>query len=73
MEDVQYGSVLISSLGDQFNVPTPITDSMVELGSIITQTDFLKTGRTAEKLGISKLSLDQLEYYLYEGKKKSSF
>lgn len=67
MEDVQYGLVLISSLGDQFNVPTPITDAMVELGSIITETDFWETGRTAEKLGISKFSLDQLEYFLYEG------
>jgi opine dehydrogenase len=69
-EDVQYGLVLISSLGDQFGVSTPITDAIVELGSVITKTDFWKTGRTMEKLGISNLSSDQLDRFLYEGELK---
>lgn len=66
-EDVPYGLVLFSSLGDQFGVPTPITDAIVELGSVIAKTDFWETGRNTEKLGISNLSLQELDRFLYEG------
>ena len=69
IEDVPYGSVLWASLGDVVNVDTPITDSVIRLASIISQRDFMKTGRTVEKLGVEGMTIDELEVYLQEGKR----
>jgi len=66
-EDIQYGLVLISSLGHQFGIPTPLADAMVELGSVIRKTDLRKKGRVLEKLGLSGLNADQINRFLYEG------
>jgi opine dehydrogenase len=71
-EDVQYGLVLFSSLGHQLGVPTPITDAMVELGSVITKTNLWETGRTVKKLGISSLNLEQVDHFFNEGELKKA-
>jgi opine dehydrogenase len=68
VEDLKYGLRLYSSLGDMFNVPTPVCDSIITLGSILAEEDFWKTGRTVETLGINRSwSLKQLNKYVQEG------
>jgi opine dehydrogenase len=71
VEDVRYGLTFFSSLGDMFDVPTPVTDAIITIASILVEEDFWKTGRGVEKLGIdSKWSLAQLNEYLEKGELK---
>jgi len=66
-EDVPYGLVLISSIGQRFNVPTPTIDAIIHLASVLNRTDYRKEGMTLEKLGLGGMSREEIEQYLAEG------
>ena len=66
-EDLPYGLVLVSELGDLAGVSTPIIDAIIDIGSVITETDFRKTGRTLEKLGLAEMNKSELLKYVNEG------
>lgn len=66
-EDAFVGQTLMVSLGEMINVPTPISKALITLASIINQTDYLKKGRTVERLELSGLDIDGLNRFLYEG------
>lgn len=68
-EDVPYGMVLTSTLGDLLKIPTPTHDAVIQLASIINRTDYWKTGRGINELGLSKLKRQSLKKFLLEGKK----
>ncbi|MCC6805008.1 MAG: NAD/NADP octopine/nopaline dehydrogenase family protein [Anaerolineae bacterium] len=68
-EDVPYGTVLYSSLGHMIGVPTPISDGINHILSVVEQTDFWASGRTVESLGIAGMTRAQLVYYLETGEK----
>ncbi len=68
-EDVPYGMVLLSTLGDLLGVPTPTHDAVIQLASIINRTDYWKTGRGIKQLGLSKLDKKGLKRFLLEGRK----
>jgi opine dehydrogenase len=59
-EDIPYGLIPVSSPGKMINVSTPTIDAVIQLASIINQTDYQKKGRTVEKLGISGFTVEQL-------------
>jgi opine dehydrogenase len=67
-EDIMYGYVFISSLGDQLGIPTPAIDTMVSLAQLVIGKEYWKEGVTAEKLGIKNLSADQIKHYVYTGR-----
>jgi opine dehydrogenase len=67
-EDVPYGMVLLSTLGDLLGVPTPTHDAVIQLASVINRTDYWKTGRGMKQLGFSKLDKKGLKKFLLEGK-----
>ena len=67
-EDVPYGMVLLSTLGDLLGVPTPTHDAVIQLASIINRTDYWKTGRGIKQLGLSKLDKNGLKKFLLEGR-----
>jgi opine dehydrogenase len=69
-EDVPYGTVLYSSLGDLLNIPTPISDGINHILSVVEQVDFWKTGRTVDKLGLAGLNRDTLLQYLETGERR---
>ncbi len=71
-EDVPYGLVFTVSLGDMLGIPTPISRSIVQLASVLNQTDYMKNGRTMERLGVSGLSKEQLNKFLEEGRHPES-
>lgn len=60
--------VLFASLGDMLGIPTPISKAIILLASIINETDYYKTGRTVEKLGIAGMTKEKLNKFLLEGK-----
>jgi opine dehydrogenase len=66
-EDVMYGLVLTSDIGHAYGVPTPIADAVITLSSVIKGIDMLKEGRTLEKLGLSGMTLNELNDYLDKG------
>ncbi len=66
-EDVPYGTVLFSSLGKLLGVPTPVSDGINTLLSVVEETDFYAQGRTVEKLGLEGLPADEIGYFLQHG------
>jgi len=69
-EDVKYGFVFLSSLGEMLGVPTPTIDSIIHLASIINSEDYRQKGRTVESLGIGGMDADGLNHFLHEGVRK---
>ena len=67
-EDVPYGMVLLSTLGDLLGVPTPTHDAVIQLASVINRTDYWKTGRGMKQLGLSPFDKKGLKKFLLEGK-----
>ncbi len=59
-EDLPFGLVPRSELGRLANVPTPIIDSIVSIGSVVCQEDYWKSGRTLEALGLEGLTKDEI-------------
>jgi len=68
-EDVPYGMILLSTLGDLLGVPTPTHDAVIQLASVINRTDYWKTGRGMKQLGLSQFDKKGLKKFLLEGNK----
>jgi len=68
-EDIPMGASLTVSVARKAGIKTPTYDCMLHLASVVNDTDYYPTGRTLENLGLSDLSLIQLETYLQTGKK----
>jgi opine dehydrogenase len=67
-EDIMYGYVFISTLGDQLGIPTPAIDTMVSLAQLVIGKEYWKEGVTAEKLGIKDMPAEQVMRYVSTGK-----
>lgn len=63
-EDLPFGLVPVSELGDKLGVPTPIVDSIVHIGASVCQEDYWTTGRTLKKLGLDTLSREEIIKYV---------
>ena len=59
-EDVPTSLVPISSIGKKFNIQTPTIDSIIHLASILSNKDYMKEGRTVERLHLENLTLKDL-------------
>jgi opine dehydrogenase len=68
-EDVPYGMVLLSTLGDILKIPTPTHDAVIQLASVINRTNYWKTGRGVKELGLSGLNKQGLKKFLHDGKR----
>lgn len=66
-EDIMYGYVFISTLGDQFGIPTPAIDTMVDLAQLVIGKDYWGEGATAEKLGFKDMPAEQIMDYVTTG------
>jgi opine dehydrogenase len=66
-EDVPYGLVLLSSLGQLLNIPTPIADAIVNLCGAINRADYQAEGRGVDKLGLGGMSVEQVRTFLEKG------
>ncbi len=55
-EDAACGVALVVSLGEHYQVPTPLTKAFLTIASHINQTDYLAQGRTLENLGLAGLT-----------------
>jgi len=66
-EDIPYGLVPTAKLARKFNVPTPVIDSVIQLASVINQTNYWEEGMSLEELGIANLSKEGLKKVLEKG------
>jgi opine dehydrogenase len=63
-EDIPMGLCLLSSLGKKCGIPTPISDSLINIASSLLKKDFWKEGRTLEKLGLDRMSKEEMINYV---------
>jgi opine dehydrogenase len=63
-EDVPFGLVPEVVVGAAVGVDLPVTKGLIELAAAATGTDYMKTGRTAEKLGLEGLTAAQIRMLL---------
>jgi opine dehydrogenase len=66
-EDVPYGLVLLSTLGQLLNVPTPISDAIVNLCGTINRADYWTKGRGVNELGLGGMGVERLKMFLESG------
>jgi len=66
-EDVPMSLVPIASLGRQYGVQTWGIEAIIRLACIVHRTDYWRTGRTLDKLGLEDLSVSELAAYVEEG------
>jgi opine dehydrogenase len=59
-EDAPYGLVPWSTIGDELGVETPIMDAIVNIYSVIHETDWWEAGRTAEELGLDGMNAAEM-------------
>ncbi|MEX2237396.1 MAG: NAD/NADP octopine/nopaline dehydrogenase family protein [Dehalococcoidia bacterium] len=60
------GLVFIKALANRLGVPTPNSDAIIQLASVISQRDYLATGRTPESVCLVGTS-DEIRTTLFEG------
>ncbi len=63
-EDLPYGLVPMSQLGDVLGVETPLIDAIITLGSYVCDRDFWSEGRTLAKLGLEGLDDAEIMSYI---------
>ena len=66
-EDVPYSLIPLSSIAKELNIETPAIDSIIRLAGLITGKDFFKEGRTAKRLGLEGLSIQEMHEYAEKG------
>ena len=67
IEDVPYGLVPLGFLARQLGIATPIINAVIEIASIINQTNYWEKGRSLEELGIAELDRGELKRILEYG------
>jgi opine dehydrogenase len=69
-EDVPLGLVFYSSLGSLAGIPTPVTDSVINLVGALLGDDLWSTGRSLDSLGLAEISKNAFSDMLGESKLK---
>ncbi len=65
-EDVPMSLVPIAALGQRFGVRVRGMDSIIRMACIVHKTDYWRRGRTPDRLGIDRLSVDELVRHVTE-------
>lgn len=63
-EDVPHLLVPVVSFGNLLGVPTPITDCIINLASVINGIDHLEKGRNLDLLGLSGMTVEEILNYI---------
>ncbi len=68
-EDVPCSLVPIALIGQQYGVDTTCIRSIIKLANVVHGTDYWRTGRTLERLGIKGISVSELHRYVETGER----
>jgi len=66
-EDVPYSLVPMASLGAHLGVSVPTMNAIIHLAGILTNRDFMREGRTVERLGLADLDVRGIRKLVEEG------
>jgi opine dehydrogenase len=66
-EDLPYGLIPVTQLGDRLGVDTPTIDAILQIGSLVCERDFIGEGRDLTTLGLAELETDEIMRYVTEG------
>ena len=66
-EDIPVGAVIRYHLAKKFGVEVPIIESIIRIGSVTCNHDFLEEGVSLRELGIGGLDETQIMRYVREG------
>ncbi len=66
-EDIPYGLVPIAGIASSLGLATPATDLFINLAGLLNQTDYMASGRTAEKLGLAGMNAREMIEFVTEG------
>ncbi len=67
-EDIPIALVCWASIADQLGIETPIMDAVITLIGVAHDTDWFVNGRTAEKLGLSGKTIEEISRYAKTGR-----
>ena len=59
-KDISIGLVLYLSFGKRLSIPTPASDTIITLGSMILGGDLFEEGITLQKLGFEELDAENI-------------
>lgn len=65
-EDIPVGCHIYHELGQVFGINTPVIDSMINLASVMMETDYYQNGYTLDYIGLGGKNKDELNRYLRE-------
>ncbi len=60
VEDIPFGLVPLSEFAGKLNVPVPLIDAVIDLGSVVCGEDYRRTGRTLADLGLADHSAEEI-------------
>ena len=66
-EDFGYGLVAMSVLGQIVGVETPVLDSVIRIGSVINDIDYVATGRNMSRLGLTGMTRKEIQQFIENG------
>ncbi|MCI2424626.1 NAD/NADP octopine/nopaline dehydrogenase family protein [Candidatus Acetothermia bacterium] len=66
-EDLPYGLVPISRLGQRLKIATPLIDALINIGSVLCEEDFWSCGRSLNDLGLANLAAQDIIRFVEEG------
>lgn len=66
-EDTPHSLVLLSKLGSQLGIKTPVMDSVITLASALRAEDYWAIGRDTEDIGLNNLDKSEIKEFLYKG------
>lgn len=66
-EDICYSFIPLVKLGKLLGVPTPVTESMVELTGAMLDEDYWEKGLTLEDMGLANLNKEEILSYINKG------
>ena len=55
-------------IGEKAGYPMPVVDLVIRMASFLHDTDYAAQGHTLEKLGLDKMTLEELKEYAKTGK-----
>lgn len=66
-EDIPFGIVPMAHLGEMLGVAMPTINALIDLASVINETNYRETGWNLEKMGIKDMRLEELLHFIENG------
>lgn len=66
-EDIPVGTKMYHEFGKLVGIPTPVTDALITLASVMVEKDYFAEGYNLKTIGVDGMKIDQIKEYLHTG------